>query len=283
MPRPVAAYPPALADPLSRRPRRWRSLFLSDLHLGTSRGKPGHVTDFLDHAEADAIFLVGDIFDGWIPSARRSKPLPDHRLLLDRLERFAADGTRVVLVPGNHDASFRRLSGQTIGPMQVCEETHHKLADGRNMLVTHGDSVDPLMALGHTVGWAGGKLDILIRKGNRGLNALRETYGLGASPWVEAQLVRANAAMHPRATYATRLTTRARDLGFDGVICGHYHIPALADFGGITYANCGDWLDHFSAVTETAEGQLQLVRWPEPVAEAAAARNRMPGRGVPAA
>lgn len=283
MPGPFAAFSPTPAELLSRRSRRWRSLFLSDLHLGTSRGRPTYVTDFLNHAEADAIYLVGDIFDGWIPQARRSGPLPDHRLLLDRLEHFAAGGTRIVLVPGNHDAAFRKLSGQSVGPMQVCEETLHVTADGRRMLVTHGDSVDPLMALGHTVGWAGGKLDILIRKGNRGLNALREAYGLDASPWIEAQLVRINAAMHPRATYAARLTTRARDLGFDGVICGHYHIPAMADFGGITYANCGDWLDHFSAVTETAEGGLQLVSWPEPAAEAAAARNRMPQRGVPAA
>ena len=282
MPEPKATLASAPAEPLSRRSRKWRSLFLSDLHLGTSRGKPGHVSDFLNHAEAETIYLVGDIFDGWNPRARRAKPLPDHRLLLDHLDRFAADGTRIVLVPGNHDATFRRLSGQTIGPMQVCEETHHKLADGRSMLVTHGDSVDPLMALGSMVGWSGGKLDILIRRTNRSLNAARDAYGFGASPWVEAQLMRINSAMHPRATYATRLTTRARDLGFQGVICGHYHIPALADFSGITYANCGDWLDHFSAVTETAEGELQLVRWPEPVAEAAAARAPMPS-GLPAA
>ena len=282
MPEPKAALSPAQAEPLSRRSRKWRSLFLSDLHLGTSRGKPGHVSDFLNHAEAEAIYLVGDIFDGWNPRSRRAKPLPDHRLLLDQLERFAADGTRIVLVPGNHDATFRRLSGTSVGPMQVCEETHHKLADGRSMLVTHGDSVDPLMAFGSMIGWSGGKLDILIRRANRSLNTAREAYGLGTSPWVEAQLIRINTAMHPRDTYATRLTTRARDLGFQGVICGHYHIPALADFGGITYANCGDWLDHFSAVAETAEGALQLVRWPEPVAETAAVLAPLHS-GLPAA
>jgi UDP-2,3-diacylglucosamine pyrophosphatase LpxH len=268
---------------LTRRSRRWRSLFLSDLHLGTSRGRPDHVSDFLAHAEAEAIYLVGDIFDGWSPAARRSAPLPDHRKLLDRLERFAGDGVQIVLVPGNHDAAFRKLSGQSVGPMQVCEETHHRMADGRRMLVTHGDSVDPLMALGEMVGWAGGKLDIAIRRVNRSLNALREAHGLDPSPWVEAQLIRLNAAMHPRATYAQRLTTRARHLGFDGVICGHYHIPALTEMNGQTYANCGDWLDHFSAVTETAEGTLQLVRWPEPAAEAIGARSGLAERGLPVA
>jgi UDP-2,3-diacylglucosamine pyrophosphatase LpxH len=276
-------FAPGPVEALSRRSRSWRSVFLSDLHLGTSRGRPDHVIDFLNHASFEKLFLVGDIFDGWNPNARRGKPGADHKVLLTRLDSLAADGVQVVLVPGNHDATFRRLSGRSLGPMQVCEETHHRLADGRNLLITHGDSADPLMALGATVGWAGGKLDIGIRRANRRLNAWREAMGLVPSPWVEAKLMAMNSAMHPRATYANRLTTRARSLGFEGVVCGHYHIPALTEIDGITYANCGDWLDHFSAVTETAQGALELVRWPEPAPELAAEGRRLPARGLPAA
>ncbi len=167
--------------------------------------------------------------------------------------------------------------------MQVCEETHHKLADGRTMLVTHGDSVDPLMALGSTVGWIGGKSDVLLRKASRGINRMRVRLGGEDSDKVETLLTRLNAMMHPRITYAVRLTTRARDLGFQGVICGHYHIPAMADFDGITYANCGDWLDHFSAVAETAEGGLQLISWPKPETESAADHQPLAEGGLPAA
>ncbi len=283
MPNHAAAFAPLRPEPLTRRARVWRSLFLSDLHLGSGRGRPQQVIDFLSHSRADSIYLVGDIFDGWNPQGRRSAPLPDHRLLLTRLETLAGDGSRIVLVPGNHDSSFRRLSGRTIGPLEVREETHHTLADGRRMLVTHGDGSDPLMALGQLVGWTGGKLDILIRRANAEVNRLRAQLGAETSTWVERQLIRVNAALHPRATYATRLTLRARHLGFDGVICGHYHIPALTQLDGITYANCGDWLDHFSAVTETGEGVLSLVRWPEAVSAPAASPQPLPAGGLPVA
>jgi UDP-2,3-diacylglucosamine pyrophosphatase LpxH len=283
MPGPVAALVPTPIEPLTRRSRRWRSLFLSDLHLGSSRGRPQHVVDFLNHATAETLTLVGDIFDGWNPRAVRGKPGPDHRILLDRLEKFAADGVKIVLVPGNHDAAFRRLSGQTVGPMQVCEETHHRLADGRSMLVTHGDGADPLMALGAGVGWAGARLDALVRAGSRGVNALRKLADLPPSRLIEDLLIEFNTALHPRATYATRLTTRARDLGFQGVICGHYHIPAISQIDGMTYANCGDWLDHFSAVAETPEGALELVSWPEPKVVTLPVPETLEADGLPAA
>lgn len=276
----IAASP---SRPLPRQARQWRSLFLSDLHLGTSRGRPAHLFDFLDHAQSQAIYLVGDIFDGWNPIARRARPLPDHRALLARLEQHAARGTRIVMVPGNHDAGFGRLAGQSLGPIEIREETHHILADGRVFLVTHGHGADPLMALGDTIGWLGGKADILLRRANQGLNALRTGLGGEASTWIEDQLVRLNSALHPSAAYATRLAQRARFLGFHGVICGHYHVPALAQVSGVTYANCGDWLDHFSAVTETGTGALDLVRWPDLRALAVPARRHLPAGPLPAA
>jgi UDP-2,3-diacylglucosamine pyrophosphatase LpxH len=281
MPSPFTLPAPTAAA-LPRQRRAYRTVFLSDLHLGTSRGQPRRVLDFLHHAQAETLFLVGDIFDGWNPAARRSAPLPDHRLLLDRLDHMAADGQRVVLVPGNHDSAFRRYAGQHLGPMEVHEETHHDLADGRRFLVTHGDSVDPLMAFGETVGWAGGQLDVILRRMNRGVNALIAALGGTPSDLVENLLIQINGMMHPRATYATRLTDRARGFGHDGVICGHYHLPAMTQLGGTTYANCGDWLDHFSAVTETATGALQLVHWPDPVTRSQPRRARLPLGGLPA-
>lgn len=280
MPRDPAA---PTASSLPRQGRAWRSLFLSDLHLGTSRGRPDRVVDFLTHARTEHLMLVGDIFDGWNPRARRGGPLPDHRALLTMLERMAADGTAITLVPGNHDAAFRPLSGSTLGPMQVAEETRHTFQDGRTFLVTHGDHADPLMAAGALVAWAGGKADILIRRASGGLNALRERCGGEASRRVEDWLMAFNHALHPRATYAERLTTRARHLGFQGVICGHYHIPALTDVGGITYGNCGDWLDHFTALAETSEGALSLVAWPAPAALPQRRPRRLPQGSLPAA
>lgn len=247
------------ATPLGRMSRRYRSLFLSDLHLGTSRSRPDLVLDFLEQNEAGMIYLVGDIFDGWNPKVPGRSAA--HTALVGALIRRAENGTRIVLIPGNHDTHFRRNPGAVLGHIEIMSQAYHAGADGTRYLVTHGDCVDPLMLAGRHMAWFGSQCDVALRRFGRWLNRGLSRAGFAEIHAIEAVLIRVNAMLHPGEGHVQRLTARAAALGQDGVICGHFHIPALCVDNGVIYANCGDWLDHFSAIVEREDGALDLVAW----------------------
>ncbi len=245
---------------MSRVHRRYRSVFLSDVHLGARTCKAQAVLAFLDGIECERLYLLGDIVDGWRLQRRWFWPAT-HAAVIERILAMARSGVAVTYVPGNHDAFARSHDGFSAGGVSIVEEAEHLAADGRRYLLAHGDAYDPGAQRSTVTRWA---CDIayrgLMRLDGAGRWACR---GLGLG---EVSLA-AQAKRHPLfgrrvvERFETALAAEARRRGFDGVICGHIHSAAARAIDGVAYVNCGDWVETCSAAAETPDGQLNLIRW----------------------
>ncbi|WP_233192803.1 UDP-2,3-diacylglucosamine diphosphatase [Acidimangrovimonas sediminis] len=247
--------------PVPTGPRRhYRALFISDVHMGARGCRVEMLVDFLTHVSADTIYLVGDIFDSWVPIGKHWTPAHDMavRLLLD----LAEAGARIVYLPGNHDAFMRRHLGVYFSQIEVVDETRHTAIDGREYLVLHGDQCDIFQKKrARWISLLGAHVDSGLRGLSSGVNRVRRILGMDEFIVIERALLRFNSLIRYGNRFEKRLAKRARQGGYDGVICGHFHKPALHDDFGVTYANCGDWIDSFTAVTENRDGGLDLLHW----------------------
>ena len=240
-------------------PRPGRALFLSDVHLGMIGCKAVALLEFLRQHQATTIYLVGDIIDTWRPLGNN---WPDsHHAVLHELTRQAQAGREVIYVPGNHDAFFRHHCGTNLLGFQIRHEATHLTADGRRLLVTHGDCCDIFSGRLAMLSRAGSLAETGIRRLGRGINRLRHQLGHDGWDGLEATLARINRLIRSRDRFEARLSKMAAQRGFDGIVCGHFHKPALHRDHGTLYANCGDWVDHATALTEDHDGRLRLIHW----------------------
>lgn len=250
--------------------RRYRTLFLSDLHLGMRGARADRVVDFLRHHDADRWVLVGDIVDGW--ALRRSWHWPQaHNDVIQKLLRKVRAGAEMVYVPGNHDGAARQFVGMTFGGILVQREWIHDTADGRRLLVLHGDEFDGVVRLAPWLSRLGAWAYEWTLKANRPVAAVRRK--LGYPYWsLSAYLKqRTKRAVQYMGEFESAVARRAVEAGVDGIVCGHIHRPELRVFapasgeGGcraVLYANCGDWVESCTALAEHEDGTLELLRWP---------------------
>jgi len=236
-----------------------RTIFLSDLHLGARGARADRVLDFLRRNEAATIYLVGDVFDSWQPLTHRWTETESAviRLILDR----ARSGQRVVYTPGNHDAMFRRHFGIFFDCIEIADETIHETADGRRMLVVHGDACDRFLRRAAWLMRLGAQADGMVRGINHLINKALRGLGRAEITGIERTLARVNRSLRYGERYEERLVVLARDRQADGIVCGHFHQAGLHDEFGLTYANCGDWFDSCTAIVEDFSGRLSLVHW----------------------
>jgi UDP-2,3-diacylglucosamine pyrophosphatase LpxH len=250
-------------------PVRHRSIWLSDIHLGSKACRIDMLLDFLDKNRADELYLVGDIID--LRRMRNRFYWPkSHTDALQRFLEMARAGTRVVYVPGNHDDDFRGMADALLGPVEVHRQTIHETADGRRLLVLHGDEFDSTLtcgALASLIGSAGYGMLLGLNRVNHGINAL-----LGRPYWSLAQAVkmRIGKAAEYVARFKAACLRAARDAGVDGVICGHIHLADLVEQDGLLYCNDGDWVESCTALVENDAGELNLIHWGQATAEAGA-------------
>ncbi len=258
----VAQWPPL---------RRHRSLFLSDVHLGALGCRAERVLHFLERNDAEVIYLVGDIFDGWRPI--RSRWSPVHDAVIHTLMARSRAGTRIVYVPGNHDRFFRRHYGVYFDRIEVVEETVHAAADGKRYLVTHGDCCDVFVTRARWALQLGSHLDGAVRGLDALLNRALRGLGLPESVLISGTVARVNRWIRHADRFEERLSALARTHAVDGIVCGHFHRAALHEEYGVIYANCGDWLESCTAIVEEADGRLGVVDWRgrRPAAESIAA------------
>ena len=248
---------PASAAPTSR---RYRAIFISDLHLGTRGCKADCLLDFLQHVHSDYLYLVGDIVDGWRLRKRWFWPEAHQKILHGLLAR-AEDGTRVVYLPGNHDEALRKWIGTTFGGVRVMHDVIHRTADGRRLLVIHGDAFDGVcrdMKWLALVGSVAYDTSLWL---NNWLNAARRWLGLrywSLSGFLKDQV---KAACRFIDRYERSLAIEAQRRGVSGVVCGHVHRPEIRTIEGIEYFNDGDWVENCSALVEHWDGRLELVNW----------------------
>ncbi|MCR8725902.1 UDP-2,3-diacylglucosamine diphosphatase [Frigidibacter sp. ROC022] len=272
------ATPPAVTErpgrgTVTRDRTRHQTLFLSDMHLGARGSRPDLILRFLQENEAETLYLVGDIADNWHPLAQNWTE-PHHQVLHHILD-LARNGTRVIYIPGNHDAFFRQYAGTDFGGIEVRLEATHRAADGRSYLVVHGDCADvfarraPLLArLGSLIETGAHHLDGLMRSISR---RMRKSEWTGIARMIDAT----NATIRHWDRFEERLSDLASARGHDGIVCGHFHQPALHSAHGVIYANCGDWVGSNTALAEGFDGQIRLLEL-SPETETTAPESRRP-------
>lgn len=240
-------------------PTRLRTLFLSDLHLGARAARPGAVLDFLAAHEADMIYLVGDVLDLW--HGGRVHWSDEAQAVVDELEARAASGVRIVYLAGNHDAVLRTARATLPVGWELREALTHRASDGQKYLVLHGDQADNRLLRWHVMTRIGSRADAVLRLLDDWIARLAGHADPVRPSRVQRIIARVNGFLAMGGRFESRLIALAKAAGTDGVICGHSHKPALRNVDGALYANCGDWVDSLTALTETLDGTLQLVEW----------------------
>ena len=240
--------------------RRYRTLWISDLHLGTPGCQALALLDFLKRVESDTLFLVGDIIDGW--QLRRQWHWPQaHNDVIQKLLRKARKGTRVIFIPGNHDEFARRYLGHNFGGIEVANEWLHETADGRKVWITHGDLFDGVIQCAKWLAYVGDSLYEFTLKVNRHFNSLRGRLGLpywSLSKYLKHKVKRAVSYV---GDFEAAVAREARQRGAQGVVCGHIHHAELREIDGVLYANDGDWVESLTALAEHPDGRLEIIDW----------------------
>jgi UDP-2,3-diacylglucosamine pyrophosphatase LpxH len=238
-----------------------RSVFLSDLHLGSPNCHAEALADFLAQLRCARLYLVGDVIDLWWISARRAHFDRHQAAVFEQLRELARRGTELIYIPGNHDRPLRDWCGLVLPRMTVRRDAIHRAADGRRYLVTHGDDFDAAVRAGGWHEWLGDQLYDYVLAGNRITQRMRQRLGLRY--WSLAEFIKRQSHLAERyiERYADAAVAAAASRGLDGIICGHIHRAALQTRDGIVYANDGDWVESLTAIREDAGGQLSLLRW----------------------
>jgi len=240
-------------------PLKYRSVFLSDLHLGTRWCRAGNLSGFISSVECENLYLVGDIIEGWNMGPRGAWPA-SHSTVLRSIVSLAGK-TSVTYIPGNHDEFMNRFDGQSLGGVRIRSEAVHTGADGRRYLVVHGHQFDVVMLYSRWLAWAGDRAYCFAQHLNAGVNFFRSL--AGRDYWSLSSFLknRVKRAVKYISRYESRIARSVRDVGAEGIICGHIHNPAARAFRGVRYFNCGDWVDHCSALVEHIDGVMEIVRW----------------------
>lgn len=246
--------------PMTSEARRHRSIWISDVHLGTRGSKAEFLCDFLKHNDCDTLYLVGDIIDGWRMQKRTYWP-QTHINVIRRILTRSKRGTHVVYVTGNHDECLRRYSGMSFGNIHLVDETIHTTADGRRLWVVHGDAFDSIVCNQQWLALVGDWAYEGMLRFNVMFNRIRQLLGLdywSLSAYVKYKVKKAVSFI---SNYEKTLAHECHKRGLDGVVCGHIHHPEISMLGNVHYANCGDWVESCSALVEDQQGQLEIVYW----------------------
>ena len=249
-----------------------RTVFVSDVHLGTADCQAEYLLHFLQTVRCERLYLVGDIVDLEALAKRVYWPA-SHTAVLEQILRMRGEGVVVTYIPGNHDAPLRSLCGQSIGDIPVRHSAIHQAADGRRYQVSHGDEFDHeqlgkqwMLRLGNV---AHGLLCWL----NRTLNALRRRVNLPYLPLSILTKSRIGRAMQYIQQYEQRVALHAREAGH---ICGHIHFGAIREMDGVVYLNDGDWVEHCTGLVEHFDGRMELLHWSEHAQPLATLAGRTP-------
>lgn len=248
-------------EPRGFRPKRkYRTVWISDVHLGTRGCNAEMLVDFLRSIECETLYLVGDIIDGW--RLRKGWYWPDaHNEVIRRILKIAHRGTRVVFVVGNHDEMLRDYAGLTFGGVELVQEVIHHTADKRRLLVTHGDSYDGVVLYAKWLALLGDKAYSLLLRANIVVNAVRRRLKLPYWSLSAHLKKRVKNAVQFVCAFEEAVAREVMERGLDGVVCGHIHSAEIRQIGDITYYNDGDWVESCTALTEDAAGVITIVDW----------------------
>lgn len=238
----------------------YRSIFISDFHLGTKTCRSHDLLDFLRHHDAQFIYLVGDIVDGW-QLKKNWYWTQEHNDVVQKLLRKVRKGAIISYLPGNHDAFARQYAGQHFGGIAVSETALHLTADGRTLLVLHGDTFDAVVTQSKWLASLGSSAYVVAVQLNHVFNRVRRWLGYpywSLSAWLKHKVKNAFTYID---AFEQTLAAEARRYGADGVVCGHIHRASIRECRDVTYYNTGDWVESCTALVEHFDGSMELIEW----------------------
>ena len=245
--------------------RQYRTIWISDIHLGTRGCNAEMLIDFLDSVDSEALYLVGDIIDGWRLKKKFYWPA-SHNEVVWRILKRARRGTRIVYIPGNHDEMFRQFTGLNFGGVEIRRAAFHTTADGRRLMVLHGDEFDTVMLAHRWLAFVGDALYHVLMGLNRRINAVRRRLDLPYWSLSKVAKHKVKNAVEFISRYEEVVSRAAAERGGDGVVCGHIHTAEIRDFDGIAYYNDGDWVEGCTALVEHMDGRMEVLHWPDEMA-----------------
>jgi len=241
---------------------RVRSIFLSDIHLGTPACQAAALLEFLKAHDSENLFLVGDIIDFWAIRRRGVYWSTEQNTVVQKILKRARHDVKVIFVPGNHDEVLREHVGTSFGNIRVERDYLHVAGDGRRYLLIHGDEFDQVTKYHKWLAILGDHAYAGVVRLNMWLSRLRRRFGISGywslSGYAKLRVKRAVSFIFD---FESSVLRHARERGVDGVICGHIHSAVIRDRGGVAYINCGDWVDSCTAILEHGNGSMELVRW----------------------
>lgn len=239
--------------------RKVRAIFLSDIHLGTRGCQADRLLEFLRTHEAEFTYLIGDIVDFWAMS-RGIHWSAAQNTVVQKVLRRARHGERIFLIPGNHDEALREYDDTSFGDIRVVHEHVHVAADGRRYLLIHGDEFDQVTRHHRWVAVLGDVAYNGLVRINGWLSRLRRRLNRPGY-WSLAGYAKrkVKSAVSFIFDFEESVIRAARERGVDGVICGHIHSATIRAIDGVTYINCGDWVDSCTAIVEHLDGRMELV------------------------
>lgn len=248
--------------PVHRQRMQFRTVWISDIHLGTPGCNAELLMDFLKSIECETLYLVGDIIDAWRLRKGWYWP-PRHNDVVRRILKMAKHGTHVVYVPGNHDEVLRDYAGLAFGDVTVATEVVHETADGRRLLVLHGDQFDSIVLYAKWLAFLGDSAYELLLKSNRIVNFFRRRFGLPYWSLAAHMKKRVKNAVSFISKFEEVVARAAAERHVEGVVCGHIHSAEIRQFGDVTYYNDGDWVESCTALVEHADGAIEIIDWAE--------------------
>jgi UDP-2,3-diacylglucosamine pyrophosphatase LpxH len=243
--------------------KTYRSIFISDVHLGTKDSQAEKLNNFLKHNSCDTLYLIGDIIDAWRIQQNKWRWKQSHTNVVRRVLGHAKRGTRVVYIAGNHDEFLRPMIpyGFSFGLIEIHNQIEHIGADGKHYLVVHGDLFDGITRLAPWLGFLGDKLYDFVLNLNSKFNWLRHKMGFGYWSLSKYLKHRVKKAVDFMFQFEKNLAGYCKKRGFDGVICGHIHHAEIKEIDGVTYMNDGDWVESCTALVEHWDGHWEIVTW----------------------
>ena len=245
--------------------KQFRTIWISDIHLGTRGCNAEMLIDFLDHVDSDTIYLVGDIIDGWQLKKKFYWPAA-HNDIVWRILKRAKRGTRVIYVPGNHDEMFRQFTGLSFGGVEIKRQAIHQTADGRRLLVLHGDEFDAITLSHRWLAHLGDAAYTAVMALNRWCNKYRRWRGLPYWSLSKHAKQKVKNAVEFISNFEEIVAKEAGARGVDGVIAWHIHTAEMREIDGIEYYNYGDWVEGCTALVEHYDGRMEILHWADEIA-----------------
>lgn len=259
------ATQPAIPERVIAGRRQYRTIWISDVHLGTRGCNAAMLIDFLDHVDSEKMYLVGDIIDGWALRKRFYWPSA-HNDIVWRVLKRARRGTDVVYIPGNHDEMFRQFTGLDFGGVRIKRQDIHETADGRRLLVLHGDEFDAITLSHRWLAHLGDAAYEAMMALNRWLNSVRRVFNLPYWSLSKYAKQKVKNAVSFISKFEEIVAHEAAHRNIDGVVAGHIHKAEMREIHGVRYYNDGDWVEGCTALVEHYDGTMEILHWAEEMA-----------------